>query len=153
LAGVEVRVPPLRERPEDVEPLAQAFLARVCGELGRSPPSFAPEARSILRGDAGPGNVRELRNVVERAALLCSGPVITAEHFPIAEMGATLPTRATHAASLGATDDAEDRERERILAVLGECAGNQSRAAKRLGIARSTLVARLDSYGVPRPRK
>jgi DNA-binding NtrC family response regulator len=163
LAGVEVRVPPLRERPLDVEPLAHAFLARVCAELGRAAPSFAPEALSILRGYAWPGNVRELKNVVERAALLCSGPFITPEHFPLAEMGATLEARATHGASFGPASaaptqrppppDDEDHERARILAVLGECAGNQSRAAKRLGIARSTLVARLDSYGVPRPRK
>ncbi len=163
LDGARLVIPPLRERAAEIEPLARAFALRAARDLGLPrAPEFRPEALNLLRAYPWPGNVRELRNFVERAILLADGPALGPEHFPIAEMAAALPVREAISPERtlregpvssrpGAPDG--EAERARILAVLHECAGNQSRAAKVLGIARSTLVARLDSYGVPRPRK
>jgi len=159
LNGAKLVIPPLRERLREIEPLANAFVLRAAREIGRAEtPVLSPEALHLLRAYPWPGNGRELRNFVERAVLLADGAVLTAEHFPVAEMAAALPLHALPRVAEDAVNEpprsAEgEREREHILRVLQECAGNQSRAAKVLGIARSTLVARLDSYGVPRPRK
>ena len=170
LNGVSLHVPPLRERTSEIELLAEAFIASVSRALGRSaPPRLGPDALQLLQRYAWPGNVRELRNFVERAVLLSSGPELGPEHFPLAAMASTLPLQRigdatapvalearalteSPASSAGAPAERE-QERERILQVLAECGGNQSRAAKVLGIARSTLVLRLDAYGTTRPRK
>jgi DNA-binding NtrC family response regulator len=136
-------------------------------------PDISPEAARLLESYPWRGNVREVRNMVERALLLCEGSEILPEHLPIESMAANsisfaaaapppAPTPAMSFPRAGAPDvmgrptmpmGAVDEERERILRVLAECAGNQTRAAKVLGIARSTLVARLDEYNSPRPRK
>jgi two-component system, NtrC family, response regulator AtoC len=160
LNGAKVLVPPLRERAEEVRPLARAFAERAARELGRAgPPELAPEVESMLLAYSWPGNVRELKNFIERAVLLCDGPALLPEHFPLAQMAEAFPVPASTEASeaVGVAPwsgtSGQDVERERILRVLRDCGGNQSRAAKVLGIARSTLVLRLDQYGVPRPRK
>ncbi len=167
LNGGLVAVPPLRARTCEIVPLANAFAEAACRRMGRAvSPPLALNTVSLLERFAWPGNVRQLKNFVERAVLLASGPELLPEHFPLAQMAATLPARAlTHPGEptphVGAPAAPEtipptapqDPERERILEVLSECGGNQSRAAKVLGMARSTLVLRLDSYAVPRPRK
>jgi DNA-binding NtrC family response regulator len=105
--------------------------------------------------------------MMERALLLCEGGPILPEHLPLENMAASslsfLPvdpgrmtpaTLAPVAASAGAVGDAGDEsEKERFLRVLAECGGNQSRAAKLLGVARTTLIARLEAWNMPRPRK
>ena len=118
--------------------------------------TFDEEALRILTEHSWPGNVRELRNVVDRAALLCTNRRILPEHIQ-------LDTRASRTISgvmpaVPASRESLDRElaeleRRRILDALDECGGNQTLAAKRLGISRRRLVDRLDEYGVPRPRK
>jgi two-component system, NtrC family, response regulator AtoC len=160
LNGAKVLVPPLRERAEEVGPLARAFAERSARELGRAgPPELAPEVERMLLAYSWPGNVRELKNFIERAVLLCDGPALLPEHFPLAQMAEAFPvpcaTEAPEAVGVApwSGTSGHDVERERILRVLRDCGGNQSRAAKVLGIARSTLVLRLDQYGVPRPRK
>ncbi len=162
LNGAHVVVPPLRERASEIEPLASAFIRATCDDLGRRPAlTLRPEALSMLQRYAWPGNVRELKNFIERAVLVAPGGELLPEHFPVQKMASTLPLHpigpapspaAPHAAPAVALDDG-DTERARILGVLAECGGNQSRAAKALGISRTTLVARLNGYGVPRPRK
>lgn len=120
----------------------------------------------MLQGYAWPGNVRELKNFIERAVLVAPGDELLPEHFPIQRIAKALhlhrigpqsvpPPSASPATSPSAfpAPGGADAERERILAVLADCGGNQSRAAKQLGISRTTLVTRLDGYGVPRPRK
>jgi two-component system, NtrC family, response regulator AtoC len=177
LNGITVHIPPLRERRAEILPLVRSFLARFAREAGDRPaPDISPDAARLLEVYPWPGNVREVRNVVERALLLCEGSEILPEHLPIESMaahsisfsaapppampfaaapsypvdaGRISPTAARPTAPSGVVDE----ERERILRVLAEHAGNQTQAAKALGMARSTLIARLESYGVPRPRK
>ena len=97
--------------------------------------------------------MRELKNFIERAVLVAPGTELLPEHFPIQRMASTLPLHRIGPESLPPPPPGTDPERERILGVLAECGGNQSRAAKLLGISRTTLVARLNDYGIPRPRK
>jgi DNA-binding NtrC family response regulator len=100
-----------------------------------------------------PGNVRELRNVLERAVLVCAGGEITPEHLPAEFMRvnpAPPPARPTEPA--GEATPAEESERARIVRLLARHAGNQTRVAKELGISRTTLSQRLGEYDLPRPR-
>ncbi len=109
----------------------------------------------MLQSYAWPGNVRELKNFIERAVLLAPGSHLAPEHFPVQRLASTLSLRPVGHDAAPASERAPDSgsERDRILAVLAECGGNQSRAAKALGISRTTLLARLDTYAVPRPRR
>ena len=151
LNGMTLTIPPLRERPRDLPILAHAFIAQLA--RGRVL-EISDEAMDVLRAHGWPGNVRELRNVIERALLLCDGPTLLPEHLPTPVPVAPEPAAPEAVAALppGPAPSAAD-ERTRILAALAACAGNQSRAARQLGISRKVLIARLDSYGVARPRK
>jgi transcriptional regulator with PAS, ATPase and Fis domain len=176
LNGMTLHIPPLRARRGEIVPLARIFIDQFAAPLGRPAPVLVPEARALLESYVWPGNVRELRNMMERAVLLSTAGEILPEHLMLETMSASgsgdgwgvpaaaapgdasgpLSARITQPMSAtGSLGDAasEDEEREHILRVLAECGGNQSRAAKVLGIARSTLVLRLNSYQIPRPRK
>ena len=113
----------------------------------------------MQRGDRypWPGNVRELRNVMERAALLSQDGVIRPEHLPVERLRNTVYPKATALGAVTSTSHAPVAEgigeRQQLLDALAECGGNQTRAAKRLGISRRTLVTRLNELGVPRPLK
>ena len=195
LNGVTLVVPPLRQRVDEIEPLARMFVAELSQHApGKRVPKIGEEALALLRSYSWPGNIRELRNVIERAVLLCEGDTITLEHLPHEKMGRTLPS-ARHFAipeeyamspeiserdagpmtqrltmmpprSVVENEDitgvtavnepmaaTPEEERERIAAALHQCAGNQTNAAKLLGISRRTLVSRLGQYAMPRPRK
>jgi transcriptional regulator with PAS, ATPase and Fis domain len=132
LNGITLRVPPLRERPEEISDLAKQFIAAAAKGLGRKAPKLIA-ADALLRY-AWPGNVRELRNVIDRAVLLAEDR-IEKEHLIFEET------------------PSDDPERERILKALQECGGNQTKAAKVLGISRRTLTNRLNEFQLPRPRK
>ena len=148
LKGAELSVPPLRERVGDIEELAREFVAHACRAAGRQQvPRISREALAILRGYAWPGNVRELRNVIVRAVVLAVGENLSLEHLPREKLETAVPAPGTHLRT-----ELEDVERKRILAILEQCGGNQSRAAKLLGISRNTLISRLNAYGVVRPR-
>ena len=141
IAGITLVVPPLRERLDDLEPMATRFLA----ELSTPPPELTGEALAALRAHPWPGNVRELKATIERAFVLSRGQQIDTRHLSFGIGVASEPR------PLAAPED--DGERARIVAALEACAGNQSRAAKQLGISRATLVRRLDALGITRPRK
>jgi two-component system, NtrC family, response regulator AtoC len=150
LAGAVIEVPPLRERSEDLFPLAEVLLARWAQHEGRSAPTLSPAARARLAGHAWPGNIRELRNVLERAALT-SGQVI--DHLDLdAAPPREAPIASTGPEAIFQLSATELAERDRIIEALEACAGNQTRAAKALGWARSTLAAKLVVYRIPRPR-
>jgi len=104
---------------------------------------------SALRSYAWPGNIRELRNTIERAVLLCNGVTIEVRDLPTERMAPTEERSST----LPPAEGGASGERDRILRALRDCAGNQSRAAKLLGISRRTLVNRLDEFDIERPRK
>jgi two-component system response regulator AtoC len=137
LNGMTLSLPPLRARPREIPALCRRFLEELSPAAGRkTAPRLTAAALAQLCAHPWPGNVRELRNAIERALLLAPGQEIGVEHLPGAAAAAPVAS-----------------ERERILAALAACAGNQSRTARELGISRKVLLARLDSYGVKRPRK
>ena len=165
LNGICLVIPPLRERVSEIEPLARQFLRAACQRTHRDPqPELGPEALDLMLRYSWPGNIRELRNAMERAALLCTGPVITAQHLATDKMrttlrdasasewaGDTLPGGPSE--SSGDDSDEAAGEKERIRDALLRSGGNQRAAAKLLGISPRTMVNRLNKYGFPRPRK
>ena len=209
LNGIALTIPPLRERMDEIEGFANAFILHACQKSSRDDiPVLSTQAVVLLKGYTWPGNIRELRNVMERAVLLCNEGVILPEHLPVEKMGATVaappgpwnvrppdplrffprppprapprpspppprpssippPPRFPGYSDPPITIDEDDvgrptlrpprgrdeGERERILWALERCAGNQTKAARLLGISRRTLVARLEEYNLPRPRK
>ena len=144
--GVTIRIPPLRERLDELEDLVARFAYEVSARsnLG-SVPEFDAEALDMLRAYAWPGNIRELRNIVERAVILSDGQHVGRRELALSE----LPETSERAAVVAAD---EDPERRRIVSALADCGGNQSRAAKLLGISRNTLIARIRELGLARPR-
>jgi DNA-binding NtrC family response regulator len=163
LNGTTILVPPLSARPSEIAPLAELFLERACRRLNRPALAIAPEALDCLLGYSWPGNVRELRNAMERAAALCTGVAVEVSHLPhectTPAPEVSTPERPTEAPppSRDMRDEvrraSRSLERERIIDALGRCSGNQSAAARLLGISRRTLVARLSEYKIPRPIK
>ncbi len=161
LAGVTLEIPPLRERRARIAPLAHELLAAAAARDGRPIPAMSAAAIARLQGHDWPGNVRELRNVLDRALIL-AGDAIGAEHVvfdaPRASAASSEARRAEDRAGpvLGAgeaSEASEASERRRILGALERCCGNQTRAAKLLGISRSTLATKLSIHRLPRPRK
>ncbi|SRR6266540_4002927 len=164
LNGATLAIPSLRERRSEILLLANSFITQTCRQLRREPLVISTHAKSFLERHSWPGNVRELKNVIERAVLLCTGDEIRPEHLPVEKMGeVVVESRPFFGHShRHETDDDDDSEaptlfradqRTKILDALTRCAGNQSRAAKLLGISRGTLISRLDSLGIARPRK
>jgi DNA-binding NtrC family response regulator len=135
LSTVILRVPPLRERADDVPMLAEQFLTEACRRLGRPTRAFSPRVVEILRGYAWPGNVRELQHVVEHTAIFSSRPVIRPVDLPEALRDAGPEGEAL--LSL------QEHEARHIRKVLDACGGNKARAAKILGIPRASLYRRL----------
>ena len=140
LAVLPVRLPPLRERGEDVVELAEHFLAQACEDYGLPGRELSPSARDALRAYDWPGNVRELANVMERVALLTDVRTVTPEAL-------ALPSRS-EASSTRAAGRSDGGERARLLEALEATDWNLSRAAARLALPRNTLRYRLDKYGL-----
>jgi DNA-binding NtrC family response regulator len=163
LCGFTISVPPLRERRADIPPLVQEFIRASCRSMQRTAlPTPSAEALQLLQAYTWPGNIRELRNVIERAVLLCDGPQIAAAHLPPKLASGVQQVRDNSEPEAGhgladprerLLDQLEQLDRQRIVEVLAKCAGNQTQAAEQLGISRRTLVSRLQSYDLPRPRK
>jgi DNA-binding NtrC family response regulator len=151
LNGLPLVIPPLRERPHEIEPLARKFIEQYSRAQKVLAPTLTPQALGALRRYPWPGNVRELRNVIERAVVLSRSGVIGTEHLPSERTRVTFVSAAVPRASATRASGLDPEERERIAAALQACGGNQSRAAKMLGISRRTLVTRLAQHGFPRP--
>jgi formate hydrogenlyase transcriptional activator len=139
----DIRLPPLRERRGDILPLSAAFLHEIGQLFGRKPAGLAQDAQDALLRHQWPGNVRELRNALERAAILCEGSRITAEHL---SLDAVEPDRQPPPDEAHQTTDLSVVERQTIARVLRECHGNKSKAARQLGLSRTQLYVRLRKY-------
>jgi NtrC-family two-component system response regulator AlgB len=137
---VEVRVPSLRERPEDVLPLARRFLGFFARAVGRPPPSLSAAAERVIRDYSWPGNVRELRNAIERAAILWPSTVIEPQAFPERIAGAPAP--GPH---VGGRFTLEELERAHVTAIIAQ-ARTMEEAAAALGIDDSTLWRKRRKY-------
>lgn len=135
----EIHVPPLRERLEDIIPLTAAFLDDIGRSFGRAPVGITREAKEVLLTQPWRGNARELRNVLERAAIVSEGGLIAPEHLTIDST--VRPPDAD-------TTDVKAMERRLIERVLQETRGNKSRAARSLGLSRKQLYGRLAQYGL-----
>jgi DNA-binding NtrC family response regulator len=162
-----LRVPPLRERPEDILPLAEHFLERYAREMRKPIEGFTPDAASLLTSHAFPGNVRELRNTVERAVILCRAGQVTPDDLMfeptpapdgenrVPQPGPSGPApegpipdaiRLKHVENLNLNALLNAVEKEAIREALRRCNGNQSQAARRLGVSRYTLLRRMAQY-------
>jgi two-component system response regulator AtoC len=153
LNGITLTIPPLRVRVGEIRQLADTFVRQICRDLGRPPPIVPSPIIALLESYAWPGNIRELKNMVERAVLLCAGPVIGQEHLPLDKLIHSPAMNGTAPPRYETEEIAAPTERERIMAALAACAGNQSRAARLLGMPRRTFVSKLDTYQLPRPKK
>jgi len=149
----QIHLAALRDRPEDILPLAEAFLHEFGRTMARAPAGISRDGREWLLAYSWPGNVRELRNAIERAILLCDGGLITHDHLP-APM--TIPAEPPAHVANGVADVALDgnvlglgvMERAMVERALDQSNGNKSRAARLLGVTRAQLYSRLDKYGL-----
>jgi two-component system nitrogen regulation response regulator NtrX len=147
LCVVPVRVPSLRERPEDINALAEYFLAEFCARNNFRPKMFEPEATEALELYSWPGNIRELRNVVERMAILARGDAIPSASVPM-----EIRTAKPIAAKGNLRQTRESAERDHILRALEDSDWNVSGAARALGMERTNLHKRIRALGIERER-
>jgi len=144
LKVVELNVPPLRERRDDILPLARVMLTSAAIRMKRQISGISPPAADQLLRYAWPGNVRELENAMERAVALARGGRVDLDDLP-EEIRRAVPAPAVRA---GAVRPLGDVEKEYILAALESNGGNQTHTARQLGIGLATLYRRLKSYGL-----
>ena len=142
VSAITVHLPPLRERRDDIMPVANAFLKRFSAQANRSISSFTPSAIERLSGFDWPGNIRQLQNEVQRAVLLCEGSTVDATDLSITSVKTNPDGQDTNFTLL------EGVERNAIVQMLKETGGNKLEAAKRLGIGRQTLYNKIKGYGI-----
>jgi two-component system response regulator AtoC len=174
LNGIALTLPPLRKRVDDILPLAKHFMDRAAQKLGKAAPKLSAEVARVISSHSWPGNIRELRNVVDRAVVLCESDELSAADLLLHEepsypeaMGeqAPQPERSGDSTTVGLAPlvpnsgerpelrgKMEDFERETIVEALARTRGNQTQAAKLLGIARRTLIKKIVRYGIERRR-
>jgi transcriptional regulator with GAF, ATPase, and Fis domain len=154
LAVFDIALPPLRDRPEDIAVLVEAFLGEIGRSMGRPAAGISQEVKDKLVAYAWPGNVRELRNAIERAVILCEGGLVTSEHLPLGIASAPKPRGPAAMAVAGAPDGAqgaatlESVERAMIVDALARAGHNKSEAARLLGLSRAQLYSRLEKHGL-----
>jgi len=154
LAGFTLAVPALRERVDEIVPIAEHFVQRVAEELSQPAPQLGDDAKVALRSYDWPGNVRELRNAIERAVVVQASGTITADDLP--ERVRDAGRRARPALPEGPLkdqlrDQLADLERVAIVEALDAFGGNQTRTAKRLGISRRALIYKMERLGLKPP--
>lgn len=165
LEGVRVEIPPLRERTADIIALAEFFIERLAARMSLASPALSAGAKELLRAYSWPGNVRELRNVIERAVVMNPDVAVLEESHLVMYAAASRTTLAPVSAREApppqktprASDDLrgalETVEKQAIIEALEKTGGNQSAAARLLGIGRHALIGRIEAYGLARPRK
>jgi DNA-binding NtrC family response regulator len=143
ISAISVHLPPLRERRDDIMPLANAFLKRFAAQANRTLRGFAPSAVERLTTFDWPGNVRQLQNEIQRAVLLSEGPEVNVTDLSISDIK-FIPTEG-HDTNFTLL---EGVERNAIIQMLKETGGNKLETAKRLGIGRQTLYNKIKAYGI-----
>jgi len=149
---LELRIPPLRERRGDIELLAQLFIQMVSRELDKRIEGITPDALEFLKHRSWNGNVRELKNWIERAVNLTRGPLVTRADFPPELIGGETARPLTTLSPSRDNSSLPQMERETIQRVLSDCRGNVTVACRELGIGRTTLYRKLKKYGLRIPR-
>ncbi len=127
-----IKIPPLRERKEDIPALAEYYLKMYCRQFGRKDMKISPDALSLLKSYDFPGNIRELRNIMERAVILCDGDELLPEHMKLSDNGL----------------DLEENEKRLIRLALEKAGNNKSKAASLLNITWQALDRRMKKYGM-----
>jgi DNA-binding NtrC family response regulator len=149
---IEIPLPPLRARRDDILPLARAFLARFSVQVRKNLKDFAPRAEAALRGAQWPGNVRQLRNVVERACIVADGEVIDLVDLTLATSAKSPAAASGVSGGVGAAPVVRRTlagiEREQMVQALADSAGNKAKAADALGISRRAFYRRLERHGL-----
>ena len=153
ISAFTILVPPLRDRRSEIVPLAEHVLAQLAREAGHAPPRLSPEARAALERYSWPGNVRELRNAVERAIVLQNAGVIELADLPDRLREEPRPGGAgivavADSGEIDVRQQVADVERATIQAALDACGGNQTHAARRLGLSRRALIYRMEKHGL-----
>ena len=143
ISAISVHLPPLRERREDIMPLANAFLKRFSAQANRTLRHFTPAAAERLASRDWPGNIRQLQNEIQRAVLLCEGPDVDAGDLSVTEIR-IVPSEG-HDTSFTLLKGVE---RNAIIQMLRETGGNKLETAKKLGIGRQTLYNKIKAYGI-----
>ncbi|HEX2897947.1 MAG TPA: sigma-54-dependent Fis family transcriptional regulator [candidate division Zixibacteria bacterium] len=152
----EINIPSLRERPEDILPLAEAFLQELGAAMGRPAAGISREGRDRLLEYPWPGNVRELRNAIERAILLCDGGLITRQHLPINGLSKNgKPSTSSVATPVSPESvlvpgnvDLSALDKSFVEKALSQAHGNKSKAARLLGLSRAQFYTRLEKYNL-----
>jgi transcriptional regulator with PAS, ATPase and Fis domain len=147
LSVMPITLPPLRQRREDILPLVQHFIAQFDLKLNRSVQGVTPKAEVLLQSYNWPGNIRELRNVIERAIILCSGDRIHASDLPLSGTEVESGPRQDSEQFLS-IEELETLHIQRVLAATGQ---NLSRGAEILGVTRTTLYNKLRKYQLIKP--
>jgi len=142
ISAISVALPPLRDRRDDILPLARAFLNRFAAQADRALTDFSPEAAERLRKHDWPGNVRQLQNEVQRAVLMCEGKVVDVHDLSISD------AKLVNDLGVGNLTLMEAMERNKIIEILRETHGNKLETAKRLGIGRQTLYNKIKAYAI-----
>jgi two-component system response regulator PilR (NtrC family) len=149
---IELHMPALRERPDDVLLLAERFLDRLAPEWGLSKPKLSETARRLLQSYEFPGNVRELENILERAVALCEDETIQGGDLQLRSnrtgQQIAIPADPTQAKSMGLPGYIDNLEREALIKALEECRWNKTAAAKKLGITFRAMRYRLKKLGI-----
>ena len=152
LAGMLIEIPPLRERKGDILPLAEYMLSLLATQLKVPTPELTHRAVEALEGYALPGNVRELRNIVERALIVSEGAAIQPEHlhfhFPHVDVVSSPGTGISAASPFSPPVESMFAEQERIRRTLAANEGNITKTARQLGLSRQALYRRLQKYGI-----
>ena len=143
ISAISVHLPPLRDRRDDIMPLANAFLKRFSAQANRTLRSFTLQAADRLTSFEWPGNIRQLQNEIQRAVLLCEGPDVDASDLSVSETRMVPSEGSDTSFTL-----LEGVERNAIIQMLRETGGNKLETAKKLGIGRQTLYNKIKAYGI-----
>ena len=147
LSQFTIYIPPLRVRPLETVALSEYFIRRMAIRSRKNTPRLSEDAVNFLTSYSWPGNIRQLRNVVERAVVFCDEDKIT-EVLLMSILNEEYPDRSSIAEPAGINEKVQDFEMKTIIEALKECGGNQSKAARKLGITRRTLIYRMKKYGI-----